>query len=161
MSASLGLTVMLKAALPGGMFSGMDILLTSRSMSWWAFVGSATSALFATCVNYSDWIRIRNFIKFVYWYSVYIITSIFSAKRVGTGPMMLSPLNMVQTRGHSFTSTVGTLSLKQKKIFRLYILLYFLRCVNQVTSSYSLVVSFYFSGKINKFSGSFVIINFI
>jgi hypothetical protein len=33
MSASLGLVVMLKAALPGGMFSGMDILLTRRSMS--------------------------------------------------------------------------------------------------------------------------------
>ncbi len=45
---------------------------------------------------------------------MYIITSMFSANRVGTGPMMLSLLNMVQTRGHSFTSTVGTLSLKQK-----------------------------------------------
>jgi hypothetical protein len=33
MSASLGLVVMLKAALPGGMFSGIDILLTRRSMS--------------------------------------------------------------------------------------------------------------------------------
>ncbi len=45
---------------------------------------------------------------------LYYYLDVLRKQSVGTGPMMLSPLNMVQTRGHSFTSTVGTLFLKQK-----------------------------------------------
>jgi hypothetical protein len=42
-----------------------------------------------------------------------------TAKRCGTGPPATSPSNIVVRRGHSAASTVGTVSLGGKWLFRL------------------------------------------